>query len=261
MTQNIQFSANNRNSTNTNSLMYPQTPNSSMATISIGSPTRASPKGAQAKQPPGLIPVSNNIGKSHVGYITKEVELLRESSMNLASANAHALAQLSHNAIQNQFDTLRQKSVITSRSSMDVIDLSSPPRSQMAAVAYQQPGRSVNMLNSRNTSTDSGLTQVSHRGSSIQQQQAKTNEKYQVIPQPNANNFSPSYASYQAYKVQKAVLENTTVSCININAYSYNDLLITITDLKDLFFPHMPSLDSCKRILAALDIQLYKGNR
>lgn len=88
---------------------------------------------------------------------------------------------------------------------------------------------------------------------------------YRVIPYPTQGQDSttavPAYQSYPAYKVQKIVIQSVTVPCINMTAYVHQDPLMLLPDLKEIFFPTLQSLDMCRKLLATLDVQLYKGNR
>lgn len=65
---------------------------------------------------------------------------------------------------------------------------------------------------------------------------------------------------YKPYEVVKKPIENKTIYCINKTPYRNTDYLMTIQDLKDVFFPYI-SLDVCRRVLNALDINLFVGNR
>ncbi|XP_055592174.1 uncharacterized protein LOC129743949 [Uranotaenia lowii] len=64
---------------------------------------------------------------------------------------------------------------------------------------------------------------------------------------------------YKPYEVVKKPIENKTIYCINKTPYRNNEYLMTIQDLKDVFFPYI-SLDVCRRVLNALDINLFIGN-
>lgn len=66
--------------------------------------------------------------------------------------------------------------------------------------------------------------------------------------------------THAPYKVQRACIDNIMVPCINMKAYVYNDLLMTLAELNEYFFSGI-SLNSCKRVLGVLGIELYKANR
>lgn len=60
-------------------------------------------------------------------------------------------------------------------------------------------------------------------------------------------------------QVQKALVENTMVPCINAKPYQYTELLMTLPDLASHFFPRV-SLSTCRAMLDALAITLYRPN-
>uniref|UniRef100_A0A182SNL6 Uncharacterized protein n=1 Tax=Anopheles maculatus TaxID=74869 RepID=A0A182SNL6_9DIPT len=55
------------------------------------------------------------------------------------------------------------------------------------------------------------------------------------------------------------LIENKIIYCVNKTPYRNTEYLMTIFDLKDVFFPYI-SLDVCRRVLNALDISLFVGN-
>ncbi|KPJ04496.1 hypothetical protein RR46_01961 [Papilio xuthus] len=65
--------------------------------------------------------------------------------------------------------------------------------------------------------------------------------------------------SHTPYKVQKALVENTMVPCINAKPYQYTELLMTLPDLASHFFPRVP-LATCRSMLEALGLTLYRPN-
>ncbi|KAJ2949573.1 hypothetical protein O0L34_g15491 [Tuta absoluta] len=65
--------------------------------------------------------------------------------------------------------------------------------------------------------------------------------------------------NHTPYKVQKALVENTMVPCINAKPYQYTELLMTLPDLASHFFPRV-SLSTCRSMLDALTITLYRPN-
>ncbi|XP_021708073.1 uncharacterized protein LOC5565730 isoform X1 [Aedes aegypti] len=130
---------------------YPKNP-VSITAVPVASPSRASPKGAQARHPPpALIPVGStaaNATKTNSNHLLQsQVELLREKLLlnnvpNMAAVAA-AYGAIVPNpasfpsssssstflsnpvASKSNVDNTRYKSVITSRAAMGVIDLSS----------------------------------------------------------------------------------------------------------------------------------------
>ncbi|XP_058119234.1 uncharacterized protein LOC131289770 isoform X2 [Anopheles ziemanni] len=77
-----------------------------------------------------------------------------------------------------------------------------------------------------------------------------------LIPELNA-----SVTPYnKPYEVVKKPVENKFIYCVNKTPYTRPaELLMSIFDLKDVFFPYS-SVDVCRRVLAALDVNLFIGN-
>lgn len=65
--------------------------------------------------------------------------------------------------------------------------------------------------------------------------------------------------NHTPYRVQKALVENTMVPCINAKPYQYTELLMTLPDLASYFFPRA-SHTTCRAMLDALGITLYRPN-
>lgn len=64
-----------------------------------------------------------------------------------------------------------------------------------------------------------------------------------------------------AYKIEKSFIENQMVHCINMIPYSPNsDMIIPLSEMRDQFYPNA-NLDVCKRVMQALDINLYSGTK
>uniref|UniRef100_A0A182QKS0 Uncharacterized protein n=1 Tax=Anopheles farauti TaxID=69004 RepID=A0A182QKS0_9DIPT len=59
--------------------------------------------------------------------------------------------------------------------------------------------------------------------------------------------------------LNRADVESKTIYCVNKTPYRNTEYLMTIFDLKDVFFPYI-SLEVCRRVLTALDIKLFIGN-
>lgn len=183
---------------------------------------------------------------------------------------------------------------------MDVIDLSSPRRSLQAASAYlqqqqqqqaaqqqahqaaavaavqqqqrlaaaaqhhsQQNGRSSSSSNSNSASMHlqrhAALAAAVGGGgggnTAVGGNAGDNNNRLCVIPEIPTGNVN-----VHPYKVQKVYVENHLVPCINMKAYNDSEQLMTLTDFQKYFFPTVP-LEHCKRIIEALGVELYKGNR
>lgn len=235
--------------------------------VSNASPARASPKSQQAKQPPGLISMNN-------------MDLY--NSLNYYPAQSYHNNNLSRTPNTyppkiNNLNNARLKSVITSTTS-DVIDLSSSPRSAVAAYQQQQHSAQHSVHNQQQQQQNLHQQQMQQRnalsngrsvhhipsahnnqsiGRQQQQQQHQgqdSNGRLNIIPEMSiASNQTP-------FKIQRVMVENVLVPCLNKKPYEYNELLLSMLDLRDSFFPGI-SLDNCRRVLDVLGIELYMGNK
>ncbi|XP_032666988.1 uncharacterized protein LOC116842218 isoform X2 [Odontomachus brunneus] len=65
----------------------------------------------------------------------------------------------------------------------------------------------------------------------------------------------------QPYQIQKALVEEKMVPCINFKPYIYTELLMTLPDFISQYFPAC-DINSCRQVLTdVLHIDLYQGNR
>ncbi|XP_071056695.1 uncharacterized protein [Onthophagus taurus] len=74
------------------------------------------------------------------------------------------------------------------------------------------------------------------------------------IPEPHQRN------AYNAYKLQKVVIDDRTIPCINMKPFSYQEiLLICIIDFNEHLFKNVP-FHICSSVIQALKIPLYQAN-
>ncbi|XP_012153898.1 uncharacterized protein LOC100878807 isoform X3 [Megachile rotundata] len=70
-----------------------------------------------------------------------------------------------------------------------------------------------------------------------------------------------STCQVQPYQIQKALVEDKMVPCINFKPYIYSELLMTLPDFVAQYFPAC-DINSCRQVLTdVLHIDLYQGNR
>lgn len=262
-------------------LSYPNTHQQKTASspVLIASPARASPKSLQAKHPPGLISMNNNDLYNSLNYYPSSTY---PQSYNNTNNNLSQTPTTNHYPKINNLNNSRLKSVITSTTS-DVIDLSSSPRSAVAAyqqhgaqhtVQHQQQqqqqqlhqhqmqqrnamsnGRSVHHPPSAHVNNQAIRQQHHQQQQQHQQQQAQeSNGRLNIIPEMSiAANQTP-------FKIQRVMVENVMIPCLNKKPYEFSELLLSMLDLRDSFFPGI-SLDNCRRVLEVLGIELYMGNK
>ncbi|XP_012282017.1 uncharacterized protein LOC105700600 isoform X2 [Orussus abietinus] len=65
----------------------------------------------------------------------------------------------------------------------------------------------------------------------------------------------------QPYQMQKALVEDKMVPCINAKPYIYTELLMTLADFVTQYFPAC-DINNCRQVLTdVLGVDLYQGNR
>lgn len=233
----------------------------------IASPTRASPQAGYAKQPsisPALSSLPAVMQQQIEELFLKQnfnnvnnPELLKQTlmqytnmyaKMQQSSNNSAGTSQSSTSSSSSQYP-LRNKSVITTSraSALDVIDLSSnsptPSRSMSSVAALQ--------LQQAQAAAAASASKRAHNGSYMNGNSSTTRSMMQM-----ANGYTN-----QPYKIEKTYIENQMVHCINMIPYSpQSDMIIPLSELRDKFYPGA-NLDICKRVMQALEINLYSGTK
>lgn len=254
----------------------------------IASPTRASPQAGYAKQP-SISPASqmHNIPaaiqqqfdelfiKQNFSGINNP-ELLKQTLMQYT--NMYAKVQqhqqqsdsgagnqsLNSSSLSSSQYPLRNKSVITTSraSAMDVIDLSNSPtpsRSMNTVAALQLQQAQAAVVSAANKRAHNGTYLNGSSQSTTRSMQSSASTRLQQMQMQSALTGMNGYGS--PYKIEKTYVENQMVHCINMIPYSPNsDMIIPLSELRDQFYPNA-NLDICKRVMQALEINLYSGTK
>merc|ERR1712001_30701 len=72
--------------------------------------------------------------------------------------------------------------------------------------------------------------------------------------------FPIEKSNKQPYKLQKALIDQKIVPCINVRPYVFHDLMMTLPDFVKHFFPDLPLEKSREMLQEILKVVLYKGN-
>lgn len=62
-------------------------------------------------------------------------------------------------------------------------------------------------------------------------------------------------------QIQRALVDNRMIPCINARPYVSTELLMTLPDLVMSFFPNTPVIAVQKILQDVLNVNLYQGNR
>ena len=72
----------------------------------------------------------------------------------------------------------------------------------------------------------------------------------------------PMEQSHQPpYKLQKALIDQKIVPCINVRPYVFHDLMMTLPDFVKHFYPDLTIEKARQMLQDILKVVLYKGNR
>jgi len=72
--------------------------------------------------------------------------------------------------------------------------------------------------------------------------------------------FPVEKSNQPAYKLQKALIDQKIVPCINVRPFVFHDLMMTLPDFVQYFFPDLPLDKSREMLQEILNVVLYKGN-
>jgi hypothetical protein len=246
----------------------------------IASPTRASPAGSYAKQP-SISPASQlhslpavlqqQLGELFMKQNFNDPELLKEAILQYTNfyAKTQPNAGQSNSSTSSPYPTnptsfpLRNKSVITTSraSAMDVIDLSNSPTTpsrsmSVAALQLQQVQQAAASAANKRAHNGTYMNGGSSTTRSMQSAASSRLQQMQMQSTLGMNGYGSS-----PYKIEKSFIDNQMVHCINMIPYSPNsDMIIPLSELRDQFYPNA-NLDICKRVMQALEINLYSGTK
>merc|ERR1712223_544067 len=83
----------------------------------------------------------------------------------------------------------------------------------------------------------------------------------QAAQQPQSQQSRRSQQSHQPpYKLQKALIDQKIVPCINVRPYVFHDLMMTLPDFVKHFYPDLTIEKARQMLQDILKVVLYKGN-
>lgn len=225
-------------------------------------------------------------GSSGVG-VGNDMDYMLRAAAAATAAAASATAGGTHNRNKNSSGGNGNKQggyLNQMLSSADVIDLSStttPTRSNASAAAaaalqqHQQYLQQQQLYLQQHAATAVAAQQRA-AGRSVNggadlanclnllanQQQVVGRNRASNAEDLSATNLMNKQAAMAnaPYKMQKAFIEGVQVTCINMKAYQYTDLLMRVQDLCDKFFPQSTH-ENCRRVLEVFNVVIYRGNR
>ena len=119
----------------------------------------------------------------------------------------------------------------------------------MLAAAYASLPGNQHMMN------------VPAMGSGARTSSAPVNDKAFNGKLTQIKEFPMEQSHQPPYKLQKALIDQKIVPCINVRPYVFNDLMMTLPDFVKHFYPDLTIEKARQMLQDILKVVLYKGNR
>merc|ERR1719215_1328552 len=171
-----------------------------------------------------------------------------------AAAATAAAAQRSY--AQSTFEMLQRAQM---GQAMTQAAVQQQQRVLAAAYASGMPGGNQQLMNSQQ---QQGHQRSSSGHSAVPSApQAHANNEKQFNGKLTQIKEFPMEQSHQPpYKLQKALIDQKIVPCINVRPYVFHDLMMTLPDFVKNFFPDLPLEKARDMLQEILKVVLYKGN-
>ena len=121
---------------------------------------------------------------------------------------------------------------------------------QQAAAAQAQAAAQQQQAQSQHRSTNS-----SSQPAAVNNEKAFNGKLTQIKEFPMEQSHQPPY------KLQKALIDQKIVPCINVRPYVFHDLMMTLPDFVKHFYPDLTIEKARQMLQDILKVVLYKGNR
>lgn len=102
--------------------------------------------------------------------------------------------------------------------------------------------------------------QSQHRSTNSSSQPAVNNEKAFNGKLTQIKEFPMEQSHQPPYKLQKALIDQKIVPCINVRPYVFHDLMMTLPDFVKHFYPDLTVEKARQMLQDILKVVLYKGN-
>ena len=172
-----------------------------------------------------------------------------------AAAATAAAAQRSY--AQSTFEMLQRAQM---GQAMTQAAVQQQQRMLAAAYASGMPGGNQQLMNSQQ---QQGHQRSSSGHSAVPSApQAHANNEKQFNGKLTQIKEFPMEQSHQPpYKLQKALIDQKIVPCINVRPYVFHDLMMTLPDFVKHFYPDLTIEKARQMLQDILKVVLYKGNR
>ena len=131
---------------------------------------------------------------------------------------------------------------------------------QILAAAYAgMPGTQAAQLQA--AAQQAAAAQQSQHRSQSNGHQSANNDKAFNGKLTQIKEFPMEQSHQPPYKLQKALIDQKIVPCINVRPYVFHDLMMTLPDFVKHFYPDLTIEKARQMLQDILKVVLYKGNR
>jgi len=180
------------------------------------------------------------------------------------------------NAVQmqpNGIQSLNQLSALNNAAAAAAYRGQLPGGGQMTAAQLQQLAAQQSMTNAQlQQLMRSGLLGNQQQQAAAQARPQQQQQRQSSASSSNGSNkpfptkltqikeFPIERSNQPPYKLQKALIDNKIVPCINVRPFVFHDLMMTLPDFVKHFFPDLPLEKAREMLQEILKVTLYKGN-
>lgn len=136
------------------------------------------------------------------------------------------------------------------------------PLNNRSAPAGSLQQQQLDLLRMQQQTMASQRTAATSAASAQRPAQASQSASHKTFPGKltQIKEFPVEKSNQQPYKLQKALIDQKIVPCINVRPYVFHDLMMTLPDFVKHFFPDLPLEKSREMLQEILKVVLYKGN-
>merc|ERR1719384_1247884 len=166
-------------------------------------------------------------------------------------------AKAMQSAVQMQPNGVQSMSQLSALNSAAAAAMRSPGGGNLSSSQLQQ----LQQLIRAGAGMMGGPTQPAPAHRPRQQPSSHTNGAKQFPTKlTQIKEFPVERSNQPAYKLQKALIDQKIVPCINVRPYVFHDLMMTLPDFVKHFFPDLPIEKAREMLQEILKVVLYKGN-
>lgn len=117
-------------------------------------------------------------------------------------------------------------------------------------------------MSSRERQVYSSLSnnQTTHPQTSTSEEPRQNNNSSRSVDNSKGHVIPETSRAYLGYQMHKALVTGKLIECINMTAFEYTELLVTLPDLIKSFYTGV-TLEQCKQVMTVMGIDMFEPNR